>query len=227
MNEHFTRELLSLNTLLANIAEKAEFAVCIALNAVDACNVDLARQVVQGDEEIDRLEIQVEEECLKILALYQPVASNLRQVVTILKVNNDIERVGDLAVSIAERVQDMTTYAPLLEDARTFDFKTLATSARSMLKKALDALTYHDLVAASEVISADDVVDKLHRNNYRLARELILKNPHLAGYYIDGLTISRCLERLADIATNIAEDLIYLEQGRIVRHHHEDENHGE
>ncbi len=222
MTNHFIHALENLKNMLSEVAAQAEAAVHAAVGAAANDSPESALLVVSRDHEIDDAEIAIEEECLKILALYQPVASDLRQVVTILKVNNEIERVGDLAVNIAERVEDMAYYREL--GIEKIDFHDMVSKACAMLKQSLDSLAYHDAALAAAVIAGDDAVDALHRGNYGQVRNAILKHPAEAQYYMDCLTVSRCLERIADIATNIAEDVIYLESGRIVRHRHEGEN---
>ncbi len=224
MTAHFISALENLKKMLSLVAAKAEQAVHSAAESVRSNSAESALLVVLNDSEIDDSEIAIEEECLKVLALYQPVASDLRQVITILKVNNEIERVGDLAVNIAERVPDMAFYQE--KNVEKVDFHDMVSKACGMLKQSLDSLAYHDSVKAAAVIEADDAVDTIHRGNYGKVREMILKHPQEAQYYMDCLTVSRCLERIADIATNIAEDVIYLETGRIVRHRHEGENNG-
>ncbi len=221
MKVHFTKALNDLGNRLSEVAARAENAVHAAAGAVESGSPEAAFYVIHHDRDIDDAEIAIEEECLKILALYQPVAADLRRIITFLKVNSEVERVGDLAVNIAERVEDMTLYRERLVDKP--DFNDMVYQACEMLKKALDALAYHDVVAAAEVIRQDDAVDQLHQSNYGKVRDLILRHPDEAQYYLDCLTVSRCLERIADIATNIAEDVIYLESGRIVRHRHEGE----
>jgi len=224
MKAHFIQAMEDLKNMLAELAAKAENSVNSAVNAVEMNSPESAFMVLNNDREIDDAEIRIEEECLKILALYQPVASDLRQVITIFKVNNEIERVGDLAVNIAERSGDMAFYQERVIEK--IDFHDMVSTACEMLKKALDSLAYHDVVMAAGVIKLDDKVDISHRENYRKVRELVLAHPNEAQYYLDCLTVSRCLERIADIATNIAEDVIYLESGRIVRHSHEGEDNG-
>ncbi len=218
MKAHFIQAHTILKEMIAEIAAKAEQAVQSAVDAVDKNNVAAATRVIANDAKIDEAEIKIEEECLKILALHQPVASDLRQVITILKVNNEIERVGDLAVNIAERVADMALYQE--RKIEKFDFRDMVNKAKAMLKQALDAMTYHDVAIAMEVIRSDDEVDIIHRNNYGKTRDMILRYPDEAQYYMDCLTVSRCLERIADSATNICEDVIYQENGHIVRHQH-------
>ncbi|NLZ64750.1 MAG: phosphate signaling complex protein PhoU [Lentisphaerae bacterium] len=219
MTVHFINEIENLTLLLLEVTSKVEHAVQQAIQATFSHDVPLAQKIIDADDEIDATEILIEEECLKILALYQPVAGDLRKVITILKVNNEIERVGDLAVNIAERVFDMVSYGENMVEK--LDFEEMTGKACGMLKKSLDSLTYRDTAIAAEVISLDDEVDKLHHDAYLFVREKMLQHPNQSGYYLDCLTISRCLERIADIATNISEDVIYMEQGIIVRHLHE------
>lgn len=219
MNGHFNNALSNLQNMLGTMSAYAEEAVLLSGKAVNDISLESAAQVIAGDEKIDSMEIEIEEECLKILALHQPVASDLRQVITILKVNNELERIGDLAVNMAERVGNIASFKDV--SIEKFDFSDMLHTACVMLKDALDSLVYHDAVLAQNVINRDDEVDKIHHDNYGIVRTFILKHPDCAQYYLNGLTISRCLERIADIATNIAEDVIYLESGKIVRHCHE------
>ena len=221
MKAHFIQALEELSAKLAAITAKVENAVHLAIESVEKGASESAFLVIRSDSDIDDEEIRIEEECLKILALYQPVASDLRQVITILKVNNEIERVGDLAVNIAEQAEDMIFYNRQIQEK--IDFQQMVKLACMMLKDSLQSLAGHDVVTAAAVIDGDDAVDAIHRENYQKVRDLILKYPESAQYYMDCLTVSRCLERIGDIATNIAEDVIYLESGRIVRHRHEGE----
>ena len=207
--------------MLGSISSYAEEAVQLSGKAVSEISLEKASSVIAGDARIDAMEIEIEEECLKILALHQPVASDLRQVITILKVNSELERIGDLAVNMAERVANIDSFKN--HEIEKFDFSDMLHIACGMLKDALDSLSYHDAALAQNVIERDEKVDLIHHDNYGVVRTFILKYPDCAQYYLNGLTISRCLERIADIATNIAEDVIYLESGRIVRHCHETE----
>ncbi len=224
MKAHFNYALENLQNQLSEVAARAESAVHLAFSAVDGNSVEVAQQVIHDDFGIDEMEVKIEEECLKILALYQPVASDLRLVITILKVNNELERVGDLAVNIAERVTDMARYRDA--EIEKPDFRDMVYKACEMLGMALDSLTMHEVTTAARVIDSDDAVDQIHRRNYDLVRDSMLRHPDQAGFYLNWLTVSRCLERIADIATNIAEDVIYLESGRIIRHRHEGEENG-
>lgn len=218
MKEHFIQEITNLKSMVESIATEAEAALAKALEAVSTMNVSLAKEVIGGDYKIDCDEVKVEEECLKILALYQPVASDLRLVITILKINHDLERVADFAVGIARRAIDMANFIDT--DIERFDFRKMEETVRGMLKKALQVMKNADPLMAFVIIRQDEVVDAIHRENDVRARELIALYPQQAGYYLDSMNISRSLERVADIATNICEDVIYLESGKIVRHTH-------
>ena len=221
MKGHFNNALNNLQSMLGSMAAYAEEAVLLSGKAVEEVSLEKAASVIDGDEKIDAMEIEIEEECLKILALHQPVASDLRQVITILKVNSELERIGDLAVNMAERVGNIDSFKN--QEIEKIDFCDMLHTACGMLKDALDSLSYHDAALAQDVIERDEKVDKIHHDNYGAVRSFILKYPDCAQYYLNGLTISRCLERIADIATNIAEDVIYLESGKIIRHCHETE----
>jgi len=221
MTVHFNYSLQQLHEMIGESSAKVEHAVLKAVNAVATNDPEAALAVIAGDREIDLAENHIEEECLKTLALYQPVAGDLRQVISILKINNELERAADLAVNIAERVPDIVRQP--LDSIEKIDFSDMVRLACAMLKKALDSMTYLDVVAAAEVIKEDDAVDEIHKNNYSLVKDKILSYPSAAGYYLDCLTVSRCLERIGDIATNVAEDVIYLGSGKIVRHVHEGE----
>ncbi len=215
MKVHLQLEIDHLKNLLCELAATVEPAVREAVRAVENRDAECAHRVLAGDEAIDRMEVRIEEECLKVLALHQPVAGDLRYVITLLKVNSELERIGDLAVNIAERGIDLAT---LNAPKETLDFSRMVFEARSMLKNALDALICRNALAAQEVIQHDDVVDDLHHETLLKLRELIGRHPESAAFYLDLLTVSRNLERIADGATNICEDVIYLELGTIVRH---------
>lgn len=216
MNGHLTNAMTTLKRLLNTMSAAALEALILSGKAVAEGSESCVARVIAGDEALDSMEIQLEEECLKTLALHQPVASDLRRVITILKVNNELERIGDLGVNMAERVSDLASFRNC--GIEQMDFDGILRLACDILKQAMDSLTYHDEALARAVIARDEAVDRIHHDNYAIVRSFILKYPDCAQYYLNGLTISRCLERVADSATNIAEDVIYLESGKIVRH---------
>ncbi|MDO5565031.1 MAG: phosphate signaling complex protein PhoU [Planctomycetia bacterium] len=223
MKIHFEQEVANLNRLVATQATAVEEAVRRALLSITTGSAELALFVIEGDDTLDTNEIRIEEECLKVLALYQPVASDLRYVITLLKVNAELERIGDLAVNIAERAMHL-----LENNGRTdyMDFTQMFQVVSQSLKKSLDSLVCRDSRLADEVIQNDDVIDGLHRQNLTLAKQMLRERPSkekdtpvFVDAILDFVTISRNLERIGDGCTNIGEDIIYLEQGRIVRHY--------
>ncbi len=216
MRERFTHEIDGLKRRLLDLATASDAALLGAMHAIATGDGASAREIIEHDTQIDEAEVGIEEECLKLMALYQPVAGDLRLLVTILKVNGELERAADLAAGIAAHALS-SDFASVPEEAR-FNFDEMATKATHMMREALDAFVCHRPDRARAVIRADDAVDALHAQNVRLVRERLLKNPPQAGYTLRCLAISRALERIADIATNICEDVVYLEEGRIVRH---------
>jgi phosphate transport system protein len=179
----------------------------------------LANKAIDADSLIDHMEIDVEEECLKILALHQPVAVDLRYLVATLKLNSDLERIGDLAVNIAERAAFLATQ-PKVDFP--FDFSDMAKKVQIMVTKSLNALVNIDAPLAREVLTMDDAVDAINREMYERVNRGIQQNPENLNALIHFLSVSRNLERIADHATNIAEDVVYMIEGAIVRHHAED-----
>ena len=215
MPRRLQREIDKIRKRVLILGAMVEERVYQAIQAYETRDVALAERVTEGDHEIDQFEVDLEEECLKLLALYQPVASDLRYVVAILKMNNDLERIGDLAVNLAGRAKYLSKVEPVKVD---FDFERMANQVKTMLKSALDALVNLDSNRANEVFKLDDLVDTLHRQTYILVEEGIQRDPQQARSLINVLSISKTLERIADLTTNIAEDVIYLNSGEIVRH---------
>jgi len=181
----------------------------------------LAHGIIEKDTEIDQMEVEVEEECLKILALHQPVAIDLRYIVSVLKINNDLERIGDLASNIAERVCYLGN-KPYIYIPDTIP--KMAKTVQEMLKLSLDALVKSDIDLAEKAFLADDYVDKLHSDMFPFVQEKIETEPEKIPEWLQLLSISRYLERAADHCTNIAEDVIYMVEGKIVRHSQMNEN---
>jgi len=209
------REMERLKQRFLFLGGRVEKSLSMAVQSVRDRDRDLAREVIEKDAEIDDLEVELEEECLKILALHQPVAVDLRMIVAILKINNDLERVGDLAANIAEHAIFLADKPPL---GFPFDFDQMADRTQEMLRKALDSLVNESGATAQEVREADDLVDRLHERTYGAVEALIRDRPEHIECAINFIGLSRRLERVADMATNIAEDVIYLVEGEIVRH---------
>ena len=215
MPKHFERETEDLKQAILSLGSLVEESVRRAVQSVSERRADLARQVIEEDAAIDRMEVDIEEECLKLLALYQPVASDLRFIVAILKLNNDLERIGDLAVNIAENGLELDTLPPAPANA---GFETMARKSQDMLKKSLDALVNRNVALAQEVQDADDEIDDWKRRFYSDAHQRIAAAPAELIRILHELSLAHQIERIADHATNIAEDVVYLVEGQIVRH---------
>lgn len=215
MKAHLQREIEKLKRQILELSAEVETEVRKAVRAVEDRNAALAESVIQREAQTNALEVDVEEECLKILALYQPVASDLRYIVAVLKINRDLERVGDLAVHVAERGLFLCSQPPI---AMPFRLGLMADKVQQMLKKVLDAFVNLDGTSARAVCTSDGAIDDLNREIFQQVKAGVLKDPESFERLLQILHISRHLERIADHATNIGEDLIYLIEGRIVRH---------
>jgi phosphate transport system protein len=215
MAKHLQKEMRKLKDTILRLCAIVEKRVELAANAIQARDIDIAREVIESDIEIDDMEVEVEEECLKILALHQPVAVDLRVIVAMLKINNDLERIGDLAVNIAERGSYLATQKAI---PATFDFSTMAEKVMVMLRQSLDSFVEMDTDLALKVCAADDEVDDINREMHEQVESLIKGDASDVSVLIHLLSVSRHFERIADHATNIAEDVIYMIKGDIVRH---------
>lgn len=215
MAVHLLKEENKLKKQILALGAIVEESVRKAMTSLQKRDEKLAHEVLDHDNEIDQMEVDLEEECLKILALYQPVAHDLRFVIAVLKINNDLERIGDLAGNIAERALKLSQAD---RASIPFDFVKMAERVQLMLRHALDALVNTDVKLALEVRNSDDEIDDMHREVYRIVEEEIRKDVSRVGLFIQFLAISRSLERIADHATNIAEDVTYMIEGAIVRH---------
>lgn len=215
MRTHLHREINGLKEKALHLGAMVEDAIARSISALVQRDRRLAEAVAAEDEAIDRAEVEVEEECLKILALYQPVAADLRLVVAVLKMNNDLERMGDLAAHIAQMAAYLADCEPV---DLPLDFPAMAARAQSMVKRSLDALVNADAGLAERVCADDDLVDDMRRTFYETIRDEVRRSPEDVRTLLTLLAVSRHLERVADMATNVAQDVIYMVQGRIVRH---------
>ncbi len=218
MSKHFVRDLETLERQVLSQASIVEEMIQKACLAIREMRPELVSDVMQHETIVDEQEVQIEEECLKILALHQPVAINLRRVVTILKINNDLERIADLAVNVAERASSLSGHAGLLVP-ETFDRMVEVTVA--MVQAALDALVSMDVETAGAVRMRDEEVDALNREVIEQVQQVMKTQPELVEAAMYLFSASRYVERIADHATNIAEDVIYLVDGEIARHKHD------
>lgn len=215
MAQHFQRELERLKRKILSVGSLVEERVGDVKQAINTLDSALAEKVIQSDYAIDELEVEVEEECLKVMALHQPVAVDLRFIIAVIKINNDLERIGDEAVNIAKRIQSIASKpAPEIN----IDFSTMADTAEEMLKLSLDSLVNFDLDTAFKVLPMDDKVDKINGEAYEKIKEALRQNPAHPGQLINLMLTARHLERIADHTTNIAEEVVYMIEGEIVRH---------
>ena len=215
MTRHIERQIEHLKERILRVGTLVEEAISRSISAVINRDVALAQRVMASDEAIDRMEVEVEEECLKILALYQPVAADLRFVVAVLKINNDLERMGDLAKNIAKRVAQLEDAGPLELPP---EIRTMATLAEEMVRECLAAVVDGDPVLARRVREQDDAVDAQRQRVRKRLLEGIKGSPDRVEALLRLNSITKHIERIADMATNVAEDVIYMVEGEIVRH---------
>jgi phosphate transport system protein len=215
MTMHLARELENLKKKILSLSALAERSVKQAVRSFRDVDHELAGIVIDSDEEMNQMEVDIEEDCLKILALHQPVAVDLRFIVAVLKINNDLERIGDSAVNIAER-----SVMLLAEDHISIpaDFTDMAEKSQIMLKSSINALVNLNTKLAFEVCAADDEVDALNHKLAEYVKNRIGEKPEQIDSQINLLISTRNLERIADLATNIAEYVIYMVDGEIIRH---------
>lgn len=215
MSIHMQREIESLKRRILALSAEVESDLRAAVQAVEDRNPKLAQEVINGETRTNSMEVDVEEECLKILALYQPVAADLRYIIAVLKINQDLERIGDLAVHIAERSLTLCEQ-PRLDIP--FRIGLMADKTRKQLKKVLDAFVNLREDEARAVCVGDGEIDDLNHEIVAQVKAAILEKPAQIDTLLYIMSIARHLERIGDHTTNIAEDLIYLIEGRIVRH---------
>src|SRR4051812_17648019 len=218
---HFHDQLSSLKDLLLDMSAKSEERTELAVDALLTRDGDKARLVIDGDGDINALEVEVEQRAVELLALQQPMARDLRFIIGAIKISNDLERVGDHAVNIAEcalRISvgpDAAIPIPEIEE--------MATRARRMLGDSLDAFLRADGPLGRAVCAADDQVDALHDSVFRVLLTHMMAEPKTITPSLELLLVGRNLERIADLATNIAEDAVYLAEGKQIKHHQEDD----
>jgi len=211
----FQNELHKLEKYILSLGALVEERLNQAVESIKNIDRDLAEKVIENDKEVDQKEVELEEECLKLLALHQPVAIDLRFIVVVLKINNDLERIGDLVVNICESAIFLS-HQP--DTQPMFEFSVMSENVKKMLKMSLDSLVNMDIETAKQVCKIDSEIDEMNRNMYEQVEKGIMKHPEYVKIYLYNRSISKHLERIADLATNIAEDVIYMIEGEIVRH---------
>ena len=219
MSKHLERDLEAIEREILAQSSLVEEMIAKACRALVERRADITQEVIASEDGINMREVKIEEECLKILALHQPVAVDLRRTATVLKINSELERIADLAVNIAERTQSLAEHLEFEIPERV---ERMSLKATDMVHDALDAFVDLDVTAAREVCRRDDEVDDLNRAVIDELYELMQSRPELIEPGMHMFSVSRHIERIGDCATNIAEDVIYLVEGEIARHHFED-----
>jgi phosphate transport system protein len=219
MSMHLVRDLDTLHRLLLTMCARVEDMIHSAVDALHSPDYERARDIVAQDDVIDGLDVEIEEECLKLLALHQPVAIDLRRITTVMKISAELERVADLGVSIAQRALGIISTPELTVPE---SLKEMSASALEMLHESIDAYVHLDVRLARTVCQQDEAVDELNRRIINELAELMKRRPDLVDPGIHLFSASRQIERIADHATNIAEDVVYLVQGEIIRHRNRD-----
>lgn len=213
---HFHEELAKLKSLVLEMSALAEELLRRAVESLVERDTAKAEAVVLADRELDAIEMEVDDICLHLLALQQPMARDLRLITMAMKIANDLERVGDHAVNIAQGVEELARQPPLLQLPA---IEEMARLSREMLSDALDAFVRSDSEGAREVCRRDDRVDALHDSLFRTLLTHMMEDPRKIGPALSLLLVSRNLERVADLATNVAEDVVFLVEGRTIKHH--------
>ncbi|MGC2424913.1 MAG: phosphate signaling complex protein PhoU [Nitrospirota bacterium] len=215
MGKILEKELSDLKERLLTMGSVVEAQVARSIKSLVDRDSALAAKVIEADHEVNRMEVEIDEECIRLLALRQPEAGDLRFITTAMKIVTDIERIGDLAVDVSERTLELNE-EPNLKPY--IDIPRMAKAARNMLKEALDAFVNRNAELAWSVLDEDDFVDELNKQIFRELLTFMIEDPHSISRAIRITYISKYLERIADHATNIAEMVVYLVEGRIIRH---------
>ena len=219
MEQHFHREMNEMRSLIAELGGHVEAGVGYAINSVKSSDLILAERVHEIENIVDHMEVEIEEHCLKVLALYQPVAKDLRLIVTTLKLINELESMADLAVKIADTAGKIPKS---LFNESQLNLSEMGDKAVVMINMALDSFLQEDPSKAKEILGLEQELDEIHKENHRTVAKMIDKQEMVfTEAELILLSISRSLERIGDLATNIAEDVIYLVDAKIVRHHWE------
>jgi phosphate transport system protein len=218
-HRHFHDELSELKVTLLNMSGDAQAALAAAVEALLQRDGRKAEDVIAQDKELDRQENEIEEKVIRLLATQQPMARDLRFLTAAMKIANDLERVGDHAVNIAQSAERLLVNRPIVPEPELVE---MVRQARTMLADALDAFVRGDAQAGRAICRRDDGVDALHQSMFRILLTHMMEDPHIIGAAMDLFLVSRNLERVADLATNIAEDVVFLVEGKSIKHHSED-----
>ncbi|MBT4162679.1 MAG: phosphate signaling complex protein PhoU [Gammaproteobacteria bacterium] len=215
MSKHLEKDLVRLSDRISELGSLVVDSTVKCMVMLQNFDQMIADEILRTEDHINKTEVDIEEECLKVLALHQPVAGDLRFLIVVLKVNNDLERMGDQVVNIAERIKFLADKERVVAD---LDFTSMGEISSKMVNQAVSSLVRRDSASAREVLAMDDELDALHARSYRVLQEAMKQNPEIVTSAVSYLTISANLERLGDLATNIAEDIIFMEEGEVIRH---------
>ncbi|HEY3279342.1 MAG TPA: phosphate signaling complex protein PhoU [Gemmatimonadales bacterium] len=218
-HRHFHDELSELKVKLLNMSGDAQAALATAVEALLQRDGERAQRVIAGDHDIDAQELDIEETVIRLLATQQPMARDLRLLTAAMKIANDLERVGDHGVNIAQSAERLLEARPITPEPELIE---MARQARTMLADALDAFVRGDAQAGRAICRRDDSVDALHQSMFRILLTHMMEDPHIIGTAMELFLVSRNLERVADLATNVAEDVVFLVEGKTIKHHAEE-----
>ena len=215
MSKHLEKDVNQVRNRILDLGEMVAEGIETASAMIQNYDLVLVNQVYEVEHLIDKIEVEIEEECLKVLALHQPVSENLRFLIVVLKVNNDLERMGDQLKNIAERIEYISDKDRVVAD---LNLHSMAELCSKMVKESIVALTQQDAKKARTVLELDDELDIMHAATYKTLTEVMLDKSESIRAALSLLTVSSNLERIGDLATNIAEEIISMEEGEIVRH---------
>lgn len=215
MAVHLERDLENLKNNILKLGSTVEDSINKAIRALVDRRPELADEVLESDDKIDESEVEIEEDCLKILALHQPVAKDLRFIIAVLKVNNELERLGDQAANIALRARFLAKHDPI---ETPIDFSDMVEQVRNMVHESIEALVNQDPERAHKVTDMDEAVNEAHSTMFEEIQHTMAENPDTIERAIHTLLVSRYLERMGDLAKNISEDVIFLAEGKVMRH---------
>ncbi len=213
--DHFHQELKDLQTSILRLGGMVERNIHDAIEALKSRDVGLADKVIKADREVDELEVEVEETCIRLIALYQPVAKDLRIITTGISITHELERIGDLAVNISERTKELCE-EPILKPL--LDIPRMAEHAEQMLRRSLDSYVKEDVALALDVCASDDLLDDLNDQVFRELITYMIEDPKTVSSATRLILIGRYLERFGDHATNIGEMVVFMVEGRNIRH---------
>ena len=215
MSKHLERDLANLSDRISNLGNLVIESTTKVITMLQNFDLVIADEILATEQQINNIEVEIEEECLKVMALHQPVAIDLRYLIVVLKVNNDLERMADQVVNIAERIKFIFDKKRVVAD---LDFNRMGEISNTMARLSVRALVEQDADLAKEVLAMDDELDELHARSFQILQTAMAEDPEVIIPAISYLTISSNLERLGDLATNIAEEIIFMIEGEVIRH---------